>query len=109
MPKVYDAADQIDAQLVCDWLRAHHLQAEVHGQWLGGGAGELPPGGLCSVWITEAQHLPLARRLIDELEQRRHKAATKRICPHCGETSDSHFELCWRCGGTLRDTDAADV
>lgn len=101
MIKVYDAADPIDAQLVCDWLRAHHLQAETRGQYLSGATGELPPGNLCSVWIAEPRHKDLARQLIEQLEADRLRSAQPRPCPACGELCESQFELCWSCGASL--------
>lgn len=58
MRQVYQAASVIDAQLVCDLLKDAGFNALVHGGYLSGAIGELPPDTLVSVYLLSAPALP---------------------------------------------------
>lgn len=59
MRQVYQAASVIDAQLVCDLLKDEGFDAVVHGGYLSGAIGELPPDTLISVYLLAAATAPL--------------------------------------------------
>ena len=59
MRQVYQAASVIDAQLVCDLLKDAGFDAVVHGGYLSGAIGELPPDTLVSVYLLSAAAAPL--------------------------------------------------
>lgn len=40
----------------------------------------------------------LVRRAAVEIESRRSQSELNWKCPHCGEDSPLHFEVCWNCG-----------
>ena len=59
MRQVYQAGSVIDAQLVCDLLKDAGFDAVVHGGYLSGAIGELPPDTLVSVYLLSAAAAPL--------------------------------------------------
>ncbi len=54
MPRIYQARDITDASLLRDVLVDSGIEAYVRGGDLQSGVGELPAGGLVSVWVDEA-------------------------------------------------------
>ncbi len=103
MPKVYGAADLVDARLVCDELQRHEVEAYTTGDYLMGGSGELPPGNLVQVWIRDESRLDEARKIIARFDRRRYSATESRNCSRCGESNGGSFEVCWNCGADLDD------
>ncbi|MCG8383846.1 MAG: DUF2007 domain-containing protein [Gammaproteobacteria bacterium] len=101
MIKVYDAAHLIDAQRVCDQLRAGGIRAEIRGGLLTGGLGELGVESLVSVWICEERHYSRARELIHELEKDLRTPSVTLFCPGCQEPVEGHFSHCWNCNARL--------
>ncbi len=74
MIEVYIAADLADAQLVCNMLEDHGIKAVVQGELLNIAQGGVPCGPTTAptVWVNEVD-AEKARRLIDEVEQRRRR------------------------------------
>lgn len=101
MLKVYDAENLLDAQLVHDELRAGGMQVTIKGQYLTGAAGELPPSGIVTVWISEPRHEQRARALIEEFEQSRQSAPVALYCGSCGEWVEGNFSRCWNCSAWI--------
>ncbi len=54
MIQVYSAQNAIDAHIVKGLLEQHGVAARVNGEYLQGGIGELPPMGLITVSVEEA-------------------------------------------------------
>ncbi len=54
MPRIYQARDITDASLLRDVLGQSGIDAHVRGGDLQSGVGELPAGGLVSVWVADA-------------------------------------------------------
>lgn len=67
MKSIYDASNLVEAHMVRDLLRQQGLTAEVHGEYLAGGIGELPANGLVRVVVDEVDEAA-ARRVIAEFE-----------------------------------------
>ena len=103
MPKVYSAADLVDARLVCDELIRHEVEAYTTGDYLMGGSGELPPGNLVQVWIRDESRLDEALKIIADFDQLRYSNTEAKNCDRCGETNGGSFEVCWNCGTDLGD------
>ncbi|HBA35316.1 MAG TPA: hypothetical protein DCZ12_14400 [Gammaproteobacteria bacterium] len=101
MIKVYDAAHLIDAQRICDQLRAGGIRAEIRGGLLTGGLGELGVENLVSVWIYEERHYSRARELIHSLEEDLRTYPPILFCPECQEPVEGHFSHCWNCNARL--------
>ncbi len=101
MIRIYQAQNIIDAQLVLDELRAGGLDAFIKGQHLVGGVGELPPGGVISVWISVEQHEQRARDIIEDFEAGQRTEQPARYCGSCGEFIEGNFGRCWNCSAVL--------
>lgn len=101
MMRVYEAENIIDAQLALDELRAGGLDAFIKGEHLMGGAGELPLGGIVSVWISIDQHEQRALDIIQEYETGKKTQRPIQQCPTCNEMIDGNFSRCWNCGKLL--------
>lgn len=99
MQKLYQAQDEIEAQLLRDYLAASHIPATVLGRYQAAAAGELPSLSFPWVWILEDRDLSRARALLAEFLQRRQQpdGADAWYC-ECGECIGPEFDLCWQCG-----------
>lgn len=67
MIAIYQAQNSIDAHLLRGLLAQRGIRARVTGEFLQGGAGELPAGGVVSVMVDE-DHAELARSVVREFE-----------------------------------------
>ncbi len=67
MKIIYRAENQIDANLVKDLLEQAGVKAFVGGEYLQGGVGDLPAGGLVTVSVADSD-VEAARVVIDEFE-----------------------------------------
>ncbi len=101
MIKIYDAANHIDAQLALDELLAADIEAIMKGQFLSGGAGELPPSGLVTLWVLDESFEDKAKAVITEYENRNQSCAPAQDCAGCGERVEGNFACCWNCGAEL--------
>jgi hypothetical protein len=65
MRTIYHAAHAIEAHILVDVLRQQGITAHVRGEFLQGGIGELPAGGLVRIEVDD-DDLPRARQMIDD-------------------------------------------
>jgi hypothetical protein len=77
---VYRAANIVDAHLVRGVLETHGIRAFVTGEFLTGGAGELPAAGLVSVMVSDHDILD-AERLLTELRHTAEPLVDDEIVP----------------------------
>lgn len=91
----YEAADNLEANLLRGLLEAHGVQANLSGELLQGGAGELPLGQGVKLWVM-ANQLELARTLLDAYEHQ--PADHDWRCLECHEINGAAFASCWQCG-----------
>jgi len=68
METVFHAATSLDAHLVQQLLERAGIPSRIDGEFLQGGAGELPPGNLIRVRV-EPEHAAEAREVIAEWER----------------------------------------
>lgn len=66
MQSIYQAADAIDAQRIVALLEDHGIPAHVQGAYLAGAIGELPAGGLVSVWVADDDAARARQLVVDE-------------------------------------------
>ncbi|MCA9959293.1 MAG: DUF2007 domain-containing protein [Chloroflexota bacterium] len=101
MLKVYVAAGPVQAHIFQDLLAAEGIEAVIQGEDLFGMRGELPLTNdtLPSIWVNEADY-ERARELVLDFEEGENAAADGApwTCPECGETLESQFTVCWKCG-----------
>ncbi|MDP2247248.1 MAG: DUF2007 domain-containing protein, partial [Nitrosomonadales bacterium] len=65
MRSIYEPAHSIEANLIVDLLNQIGIKAHIAGEYLQGGAGELPAFGVMRVMV-EDKDAESARQLIDE-------------------------------------------
>ena len=98
---VYEAANLVDAQLLCDRLLHLGISARVSGGYLSGAAGEIPVDGLVKVWIDDDGDHERAKEEIKAFEAGQRAPAWPRQCKSCGESTTSRFSHCWSCGEVI--------
>ncbi len=102
MKQLHVARHAPEAHLVCGFLASHGIAAEVRGELLTSGWGELPLD-VCSVWVKDDRDYGRGRELVTEFFSgayaRRH-AGERWTCAGCGENLEGQFTQCWRCGAT---------
>ena len=67
MKTVFDASSNIEAHLVMHQLQQAGIKAEIRGEYLQGGIGELPAAGNVQV-VVDPDDLEEARQIIAEWE-----------------------------------------
>lgn len=96
--QVYSAPDPVNAEIVKDYLQGHGIPAEVHGYYLWGGIGQLPPDVYPTVWVRRIRDRQQARDLIRQFEAGTTARGQPWHCPRCDEQLEPQFDTCWRCG-----------
>jgi hypothetical protein len=99
MRKLYEAVDRVEAQMLKDYLEEQGITTVLLGDYLSGGAGELPANIFPALWVVKDEQYQRARRLIDEFPANTRGESTGAWrCPVCGESVDPGFDICWNCG-----------
>lgn len=65
---VYQARDGLEAHMVANLLQQVGIAAQVQGDLLQGGVGELPAAGLASVWVDNDDE-ERAREVVDNYQR----------------------------------------
>jgi hypothetical protein len=102
MKQLHVAKHAPEAHLVRGFLAAHGIDAEVRGEYLTSGWGELPLD-VCSVWVREDRDYARARELLSEFFSGAHArrySGEAWVCASCSEPLEGQFTQCWRCGAT---------
>ena len=103
MKRVYGSHDRLLVGFLHELLTSRGIDCVVRNDFLGGGAGELPPNECWpELWVVDDGDWPQARRLVDE--QLAQAEAPPWRCPGCGETIEGQFARCWHCGREAPDT-----
>jgi hypothetical protein len=98
--QVHAARTAAEAHLVRGFLISHGIPAEVRGEFLTSGWGELPVD-VCSVWVTDDAQFDAANDLLVAFfsgSYARMFSGERWTCPHCGEKLEGQFTQCWSCG-----------
>lgn len=99
MKQLHAARHAVEAHIVCGFLRAQGIGAEVRGEYLTSGWGELPVD-VCSVWVTDDTEFERANELVVAFL----KGTLERVFSgeawtcRCGERLEGQFTECWKCG-----------
>ena len=67
MQSVYQAENGIEAHMIKDLLAQEGVNAEIKGEYLQGGVGEIQAMGIVSVWVSDPD-LYSARQVISQWE-----------------------------------------
>jgi len=100
MKQVHAARTAIEAHLVRGFLNSHGISAEVRGEFLTSGWGELPVD-VCSVWVTDDAQYDAANNLLVAFFKGNYArlfSGEAWTCAHCGEKLEGQFTQCWSCG-----------
>ena len=100
MQRLYEAQNEIEAQLLIDYLASSHIPTTLRGRYLSGAAGDLSALTFPAVWVLHDADLPRAQQLLAEFQQRRssEQAGAAWPCSGCGTLIEPSFDLCWQCG-----------
>jgi hypothetical protein len=100
MKQVHAARHAPEAHIVKGFLESNGIAAEVRGEFLTSGWGELPVD-VCSVWVSDDAQYDRAHALLvaflrgDFAHEFR---GQNWRCPKCGEQLEGQFTECWKCG-----------
>ena len=98
MKKVFTAESAMIAWHVRNLLQQEGVAAEVRNDQLYSVAGEVPTVECWpEVWIHHDLDLQRARRIVDEFRSAPADPDSAWQCPHCGESCDGNFDICWQC------------
>ena len=100
MKQIHAARTAFEAHAVCGFLASHGIEADVRGEFLTSGWGELPVD-VCSVWIRNERQLEAAQALLNDYLHGSHArkySGERWTCTQCGEVLEGQFTQCWRCG-----------
>ena len=100
MKQIHAARHAVEAHLIRGYLHSHGIAAEVRGEYLTSGWGELPVD-VCSVWIVDEAQFDAANALLTALLSGTHPGpsnAERWSCRTCGEELEGQFTACWACG-----------
>ncbi len=98
MQRLTQAPNLAMATLWADALQNEGIATCIQRQYLGGGAGELPPDQcLPEVWVREPAQFVRAQQLLSDLQ---HPPQRRWFCI-CGELVEGGFEQCWACGAWM--------
>jgi hypothetical protein len=100
MKQLHAARHAVEAHLIRGFLMSHGIAAEVRGEYLTSGWGELP-ADVCSVWIADEAQFAHADELLKAFlsgSLARQYGGRAWTCPECGEKLEGQFTECWSCG-----------
>ncbi len=99
MKQLHAARHALEAHLIRGFLASNGIAAEVRGEYLTSGWGELP-ADVCSVWIADDAQFAHADELLKAFlsgSLARQFGGEAWTCD-CGEKLEGQFTACWRCG-----------
>lgn len=100
MKQLHAARHAVEAHLIRGFLISHGIDAQVRGEYLTSGWGELPVD-VCSVWVADDLQFEAARELLASFLKgslARQFSGEGWTCSHCGEKLEGQFTQCWSCG-----------
>jgi Putative prokaryotic signal transducing protein len=97
--QIHAARHAVEAHLIRGYLHSHGIDAQVRGEYLTSGWGELPVD-VCSVWIVDESQYDAANALVTALLDRRggSSSVARWRCGACDEELEDQFTACWACG-----------
>ncbi len=103
MKRVFTSPDSAELGLLKNMLQKAGLRCvEINEQM----AQVIPSAPFqAELWVENEADYPAAVALLKEWQRPTNTAGESWICSRCGETLDSQFSKCWKCG-TRRDATA---
>jgi membrane protease YdiL (CAAX protease family) len=98
MQRVYTAQSELEAHEARLFLESRGIRALVDGESAAFTNLSFTPGSEPGILVDDVDAEPAKNLLIDfKRSQPVSPIPATWKCAHCGETCDSHFELCWNC------------
>jgi hypothetical protein len=100
LKQLHAARHAVEAHLIRGFLDSQGIAAEVRGDHLTSGWGELPVD-VCSVWVLDDSQFEEANALLVDFLKGTlaHRLGGARwTCERCGEQLEGQFTACWSCG-----------
>jgi hypothetical protein len=100
LTQLHAARHALEAHLIRGFLLSNGIRAEVRGEFLTSGWGELPVD-VCSVWVVDDEQFERANELLIAFLKgtfARMFSGQAWTCPSCGEELEGQFTECWSCG-----------
>ncbi len=100
MKQLHAARHAVEAHLIRGFLLSHGIDAQVRGEYLTSGWGELPVD-VCSVWVMDDMQYEAANELLATFLKgslARKFSGESWSCARCGEKLEGQFTQCWSCG-----------
>lgn len=100
MKQLHAARHTVEAHLIRGFLASHGIAAEVRGEFLTSGWGELPVD-VCSVWVANDEQFEEANELLVAFLKGSFASrfsGERWTCPQCAEHLEGQFTACWSCG-----------
>ena len=104
MERFYIAFNRFDAYLLLHKLQHAGIVAHVFNEHAQSIVGDVPPDvAQPQVWLERAADRSRAEGVLAAMQSERRQSSTVH-CTACGEDNPGNFELCWRCGASIRST-----
>ena len=101
MKRVFSSFNLIAVHHARNLLEVEGIRAVVKNELLSSAMGELPPAECqAEVWVLNGSDLWRAERVLNSLSSSLSCGAPGAPwqCAACGESSETQFTQCWRCG-----------
>ena len=104
MLRLYQAQDELEAQMLVDYLANLRIEAIRLGAYQSGAAGELSAMNFPVVCLLDHADEAIARTHLATFLARPNESDRAWRCASCGTEVEANFDLCWQCGaGRLDD------
>jgi len=95
--KVFTHENRLIVYNLKNLLEEHGIECIIKNEFASGGVGDLAPFETWpELWVTEDHQFKQADQLIQETLTEP-SIEPEWVCPHCGETNEGNFQLCWKC------------
>ena len=99
MKRVYSEHSPLFIYHLKDLLEEKGIAAIIKNEFLGGGAGELPPTEVWpELWVVENRDDDAAKKIVLNFIESTKSLSRDWVCAVCGENVEGQFKVCWNCG-----------
>lgn len=98
MKKLYTSQNRVLIYLLKDKLDEHHISTYFKNE-TPPLAGEIPAAiARPELWIMNDGEFTKANEIVQQELAMQTQPSAAWQCPHCGETLEGQFNICWKCG-----------
>ena len=97
MKLIYTHENRLLVENARNLLQTQNIEVLLKNEYALGALGEAAPiETWLELWLVDEADYPRAMDVLDSSLSA--QGASPWECPHCGESNDPSFELCWQCG-----------